>query len=1067
MRRTPLSAIPSTRIASACCMLAGLVCAASQAQTETRVVDPFDGSLAWTVIATEGVQAKVRLVNGHDGQAMRLEFNFESGAGFCVVRREINLDLPENYRFLFYVRGDAPDNNLEFKLFDESGENVWWVNRRAFSFPKQWQRLVQKKRHIDFAWGPNGGAPLKHISAIEFAIAASSGGKGYVDIDQLELAELPVPQPLSQPPRVAFSSGGDSMALDEAGSVNWHSAADDAQPALTIDFGQFHEFGGLMIDWDRDDYAIDYTVSISTDGREWESAATIEGSTGGRDYIPLPDAEAASLRVDVLESSGSSGIGVRNVQVMDVDFAESPNAMYARIAQQSPRGWFPQYFLGEQEPWTIVGVIGDDDEALIGANGAIEIDKASVRLEPFLLLDGKMITWADVTPRQSLAADYLPIPSVTWETPKVTLDVTALATGNAGTSELVAHYNVRNRSDAPVAGTLFIAVRPFQVLPPWQDLNVVGGVSRTESLTWQNGAILIGTDKVIRPWSSPDSFGAATFAQGDAVEYISRNVLPPADAVNDPAGLASGVLRYDFELAPGAEQVITLGAPFHGTEFAKLRRFSSAAAAQRQYERVLKRVSTDWQGRLNRVQIELPPAEKRIFDTFRSTQAYILINADGPSIQPGSRTYERSWIRDGALTSTALLYTGQYDRVRKFIEWYAPNQYENGKVPCVVDRRGPDPVPEHDSTGELIYLLLKYYRFTHDRELLEENLPRVVAGVDYIESLRNQRMTDEYRNGPPEKRACYGLVPESISHEGYSAKPMHSYWDSFFTLCGLEDATEIARILERPELEQRFAQLTDEYRTALYDSIRLAMQTKQIDYIPGCVELGDFDATSTAIGVFPCGQYGQAPEPAMTNTFERYYKFFTDRRDDKIEWDAYTPYEIRLVGTFVHLGQPQRAHALLDFFFDDQFPHGWNHWAEVVWHDPQTPKFIGDMPHTWVGSAYINAVRNMFVYEDEQAQTLLLAQGVKPEWLSAGGVTVKNLPTEYGTFSYRLTCDGNKLVLDVEGDGTVPPGGLLFKNPLLTPIRNVHVNRGGAEITDGNVRLLDCSSVRAIMVMDE
>ena len=28
-------------------------------------------------------------------------------------------------------------------------------------------------------------------------------------------------------------------------------------------------------------------------------------------------------------------------------------------------------------------------------------------------------------------------------------------------------------------------------------------------------------------------------------------------------------------------------------------------------------------------------------------------------------------------------------------------------------------------------------------------------------------------------------MPESISHEGYSAKPMHSYWDNFFALLGL------------------------------------------------------------------------------------------------------------------------------------------------------------------------------------------------------------------------------------------------------------------------------------------
>ncbi|MEK6756877.1 MAG: hypothetical protein AABZ02_12060, partial [Bacteroidota bacterium] len=56
--------------------------------------------------------------------------------------------------------------------------------------------------------------------------------------------------------------------------------------------------------------------------------------------------------------------------------------------------------------------------------------------------------------------------------------------------------------------------------------------------------------------------------------------------------------------------------------------------------------------------------------------------------QPGSRVYERSWIRDGVLTAGALLRLGHAQEVREFLEWYAKFQFPNGKIPCVVDRRG-------------------------------------------------------------------------------------------------------------------------------------------------------------------------------------------------------------------------------------------------------------------------------------------------------------------------------------------------------------------------------------------
>jgi hypothetical protein len=96
-----------------------------------------------------------------------------------------------------------------------------------------------------------------------------------------------------------------------------------------------------------------------------------------------------------------------------------------------------------------------------------------------------------------------------------------------------------------------------------------------------------------------------------------------------------------------------------------------------------------------------------------------LINRDGSALQPGSRAYERSWSRDGALTSEALLRLGHEDAVRDFLRWYTPYQLPNGKVPCCVDARGADPVLENDSHGEFIFLVSELFGYTHDRAMLE------------------------------------------------------------------------------------------------------------------------------------------------------------------------------------------------------------------------------------------------------------------------------------------------------------------------------------------------------------
>ncbi|RMF72942.1 MAG: hypothetical protein D6744_16250, partial [Planctomycetota bacterium] len=614
-------------------------------------------------------------------------------------------------------------------------------------------------------------------------------------------------------------------------------------------------------------------------------------------------------------------------------------------------------------------------------------------------------------------------------------------------------------------GSLLITLRPFQVLPPWQDLNITGGVCDVSEIRRQNHGIVIeaaAEPKIIVPWTKPDAFGATGFAQGDIVEFLARGAMPSAENAADPWRRASAALRYDFDLKPGASRAVVLEAPF------RWRRGDASAAPPpsrpRDFDASASRIAQYWRRETDRVRLELPAAARRVADSFRANQAYILINADGIAIQPGSRTYERSWIRDGAMTGTALLYTGHTDRVREYIDWYAGYLYPDGKVPCVVDRRGPDPVDEHDSTGEFIYLLAEYYRFTNDHAMLEKHFDKVVAGVDYLQRLRARRMTQEFRDGPPEKRVLYGLVPESISHEGYSAKPMHSYWDGFWVIRGFRDAAEIARALGRTDEQHRFERLRDDYRRTMYDSIRLAMKIHNIDYIPGCAELGDFDATSTAVGVFPCGELGRAPEPALHETFERYYDFFRRRRDGTLDWDAYTPYEIRLVGTFIRLNQPDRAHELLDFFLDDQRPPGWLHWAEVVWRDPLAPKFIGDMPHTWVGSAYINAVRSMFVYERESDQALVLAAGVRDAWCEESeGVRVLAFPTHYGLITYSLRSAGASLVLELNSEITSPPGGIIIRNPKSTPIRAASVNGEPVETVTGDELRLTATSASVVI----
>jgi hypothetical protein len=1048
---------------AAALLLAGVLAAPPSAQ-KPAMLDAFESTNGWSARPADGVSLRISTDSGFRGRALRLDFDFNGRGGYAVARKAFNFTVPANYEFSFRIRGQASPNTLEFKLIDPSGENVWWSNTPEFDFPHTWTEVVRKKRQITFAWGPRGGGELTKVAAIELAITAGTGGKGTVWIDDLQLRPREPDRPYSLTPVISATSetpgfearraiDGDTVTAWQSGTAATTTPATpapkgapapvilppNARQAVVVDFLRPREFGGLEVHWQRDHEASDYAVDFSPDGKTWDTRYHVTGGNGGTDYIYLPESETRFLRL-AIERGPSDVFGLRDITVEPLDWAASKNAFLASVARDAPAGNYPKYFTGIQSYWTIAGVDGDPAEVLVNEEGMVEARKGGFSIEPFVYVDGKLSTWHDVKTSQSLGGNHFPEPSVMWDAGDWQLTLAPVAVLGARDSSIAyLQYRVANKTRARRSLRLFLAIRPFQVDPPWQFLNSPGGAAQVTQLGAENQTVQVNGEPVVVSLTAPNGFGAVAFDQGNVVDFLRQGKLPAAPNVKDPFGQASGAFSYTADVDTGAALVVELALPLHAASMSQVER-ERVLGARAPRDRVAdaRRI---WRDATERVAIELPPSASRVVSSLYANLAYVLVNRDHAGLQPGSRSYERSWIRDGSLEATALLRLGRADAAREFLEWYAGFQYPNGKVPCCVDARGADPVPEHDSHGEFIYLAAEYWRHTHDRALADRLWPNVLRAAQYIDSLRQQRRTREFESG--DKRAFYGILPPSISHEGYSAKPMHSYWDDFFALRGLKDAVELAHALSRPE-EFQLAAMRDEFRRDLYASIQLAMVKHRIDFIPGAADLGDFDATSTTIAVAPVGELGHMPETvtrALDRTFERYWDEFVARRDGTKPWDSYTPYELRAVGTMVRLGKRDRAHALLDWFFKDQRPAGWFQWAEVVWRDPNTTKFIGDMPHTWVGSDYIRSVLDMFAYEREADSSLVIGAGVPEAWvMEKPGVTIRRLSTHYGVLSYTMRNENGNVRVSMQTGLTMPPGGLVVYSPFSRPVREIRVN---------------------------
>ncbi|CAN5877390.1 discoidin domain-containing protein [soil metagenome] len=1034
------------------------------------VVESFDDITAWSAAPATGVEMRLSGDVGVSGGALRVDFDFRGGGGWAAFRREVRVRLPENYELNFWLRGDAPVNTLELKLIDESGENVWWVNRPDFAFAGDWRQLSFRRRHVTFAWGPAEGGEIRDVHAIEFAITAGAGGRGTVWIDSITVVARDPVLPYDLTPVVTASSASAAApaVIDGDTTTAWRATTSGGQ-TLALDFQRSREYGGLIVHWDGAARAADYDVDVSQDGVVWRTVRSVRGGAGARDYLRLPETESRWLRLRLLRGL-SPGYAVRELHVQPIEWGEAANRMFETMAADARRGLYPKYLRRVQSYWTLIGVNGANEEALMNEEGAVEVGKAKFSVEPFIHVDNRLVTWADAEVTQSLRDGYLPIPGVTWRADDLRLDVTVWADGDTSASMLWLKYTVRNEGAAQRSPTLFLALRPFQVNPSWQFLNTPGGAAHVYDIGGDE--VITVDDRLVIPITRPTAFGAAALDGGGAIRSIVAGRVPAARAVSDSSGHASAALSYELTLEPGASRDVVLLVPLtpmHLPELAgghdmvlALHPEGAGVAEQR-----LAAAEQRWRTELERFDIRLHAHAPPLGDMVRSNLAYVLINRDGAAIQPGSRSYERSWIRDGALTSAALLRLGHESVVREFIEWFAPFQYDNGKVPCCVDHRGADPVPEHDSHGQLIYLIAEYFRFTADTALVRAHWSNVTRAVSHIDSLRHSRMTPVYRSA--DSLAYYGMVPQSISHEGYAAKPMHSYWDAFFVLRGLADAAFLADVLGRSAEHARFASIRDEFRHDLHASFARAMEFHAIDYLPGSVELGDFDATSTTVGITPAGEL-TALEPQMRATFERYWQNFVARRDGTEAWTAYTPYELRAVGAFVRLGDRDRAHEALDWFMRDVRPPAWNHWAEVVSRDRDESRFIGDMPHGWVGSDFIRSVTDMFAYVREEDDALVVGAGILPAWLARGdSVSVRGLRTPAGIVGYAMrtapiddpavtppeATPGADVLVEIllEPGVTAPSGGLVIRSPLDRPVRTASVDGRAVPVEGDEVRL--------------
>jgi len=797
----------------------------------------------------------------------------------------------------------------------------------------------------------------------------------------------------------------------------------DGGRALDIALPRADPLAGLEVWWDGPRNGARLQARDG-DGR-WRDVADDPGSAGEVSFLAArePFSPKALRLIAGLEGPAPR---LRRLRLLGPEQVLTPTKRLEILAAREHATLFPSILHRQQVYWTVVGVPAGRQKSIFDEYGNVEAFKGAPMVQAIWRDGSGQATIADNVARtQSLREGWMPMPSVQWQPHaglRIRNDAMAITQRNGQPTTLL-RYRIENTGTVAAEGELALLVRPLQVNPQWQH----GGVSPIHAIALEgtpaatdvrvNGRVLLSS------LSAVDQRGAVGFgAHGEAEPSaaIAAGQWPDANQASDADGLASAVLGYRVALAPGAHQDVVIALPL-GTlpRDANTGELPPAPPFLRDgwqdagpaFDRAADALAAQWRQRFGDIGIALP--DHSLVDMLRAQGAYMLLNQTGPAMQPGPRNYNRSFIRDGAATASALLRMGQPQVARDYLRWYTDHAvHPDGLVSPILNEdgsvnRGFGSDIEYDSQGEYIALVADVARLDGGAESVRDYLPKVAAAMRFMQQLRERTMVPGYMADQPAPERFHGIIAPSISHEGYSS-PTHSYWDDYWALKGWHDGIWLAEQWG----DEKTAQWAREQYAALRDSvaasIRATMEWKDSDFIPSSADLGDGDPTGVSIALDPTGQQDLLPPRELTNTFDRYLADVQAREQPDALF-AYTPYEIRNVLTYVHLGRTDDAEELLDLLMAHRRPLPWQVLAEVVHSRLRYPGYLGDMPHTWIGAEYARTLFGMLFREDDAA--LVLLPGTPRDWLGEDGVRLEAAPTVHGKLTLSARLQGDRLQL--------------------------------------------------------